>query len=207
MFNKIAGIRKRWFVLAASVALLAVGLVGGTVFAAGAPSHAIGKALHQGYDYDDHRGGKGNNGAMMARVAEILGIEQDTLEAAFATSLDEQANTKFEERMTALVDDETLTQDQADTANTWFDERPTNSGPMALRLAGTSDPDKVDNFLTRLVENEKLTQDESDALSDWHDDRPDSLPEGSRKHGRHGHEDADGDGESDTRWGRHGDRG
>ena len=187
MFNRIRNIRKRWFVVAASVALLAVGLVGGTVFAAGAPSNTIGKALHQGYDYDDHRGGKGNNGAMMTRVAEILGIEQDTLEAAFATALDEQANTKFEERTTALVTDETLTQEQADAANTWFDERPANSGAIALRLAGTSDSDKVDNFLAKLVENEKLTQDESDALDAWHDDRPDSLPEVSRKHGRHGH--------------------
>lgn len=181
MFNRVRNIRKRWFVVAVSVALLAVGLVGGAVFAAGAPSNAIGKALHQGYDYDDHLGGKGNNGAMMARVAEILGIEQDTLEAAFATALDERANAKFEERMTALVTDETLTQEQADAANTWFDERPANSGAIALRLAGTSDSGKVDNFLAKLVENEKLTQDESDALDAWHDDRPDSLPSVARK--------------------------
>ena len=207
MFNRIRNIRKRWFLVAASVALLAVGLVGGTVFAAGAPSHVIGNALHQGYDHDDRWGGKGDGGAIMARVAEILDIEQATLEAAFATALDEQANTKFEERMAALVSDETLTQEQADAANTWFDERPANSGALALRLAGTSDSDKVDNFLARLVENEKLTQDESDALGAWHDDRPDSLPEISREHGRHGHGDADGDGEGDTRWGRHGHRG
>ena len=205
MFNRIRGIRKRWFVLAASVALLAIGLTFGSVFASGSDRADV---LKRG-GYSDFRGGghHGNNDTVLNRVAEILGKTRAELDSAFATSLDEQANTKFEERMTALVDDETLTQDQADTANTWFDERPANSGPMALRLAGTSDSDKVDNFLTRLVENEKLTQDESDALSDWHDDRPDSLPEGSRKHGRHGHEDADGDGESDTRWGRHGDRG
>ena len=207
MFNRIRNIRKRWFVVAASVALLAVGLVGGTVFAAGAPPQLIGNALPYGYDHDDRWGGKGNAGAIMARVAEILGIEQDTLESAFATALDEKANTKFEERMAAWVTDETLTQEQSDAANTWFDERPANSGPLALRLAGTSDSDKVDDFLARLVENEKLTQDESDALDAWHDDRPDSLPEVSRKHGRHGHGDADGDGESDTRWGRHRDRG
>ena len=204
MFNRIRNIRKRWFVVAASVALLAVGLVGGTVFAAGAPSHVIGNALHQGYDHDDRWGGKGNGGAIMARVAEILGVEQDTLESAFATARDEQANAKFEERMAALVDDETLTQEQADAANTWFDQRPANSGPLALRLAGASDSDKVDNFLARLVEKEKLTQDEADALAAWHDNRPDSLPEVSRKHGRHGQGDADGDGDSDTRRGRHG---
>ena len=207
MFNRIRNIRKRWFVVMASAALLAVGLVGGTVFAAGAPSHVIGNGPDQGYDHDDRWGGKGDSSAIMARVAEILDIEQATLEAAFATALDEKANTRFEERMSALVVDGTLTQEQADTANAWFDERPANSGALALRLAGTADSDKVDNFLARLVENEKLTQDESDALDAWHDDRPDSLPEVSRKHGRHGHGDADGDGESDTRWGRHGHRG
>ena len=182
MFNRIRNIRKRWFVVAASVALLAVGLVGGTVFAAGAPSHVIGNALHQGYDHDDYRGGRGNGGTVMARVAEILGIEQDTLESAFATALDEQAGAKFEERMAALVADETLTQDQADAANAWFDERPANSGPLALKLARTSDSDRVDSLLDKLVEKERMTQAEADALSEWHDNRPDSLPSAAREH-------------------------
>lgn len=207
MINRIMGIRKRWFVLAASVALLAVGLTFGSVFASGSDPTDI---LKRG-GYSDLRGGGhfGNNDTVLNRVAELLGKTRAELDSAFATSLDEQANTKFEERMTALVTDETLTQDQADAANTWFDERPSNSGLLALRLAGTSDADKVDNFLARLVKNEKLTQDESDALDAWHDDRPDSLPEVSQKHGRHGrgHGDADGDGESDTRWGRHGHHG
>ena len=199
MFNRIRNIRKRWFVVAASVALLAVGLVGGTVFAAGAPSHGIGKALHQGYGYDDHRMGKGDGSAIMARVAEILGIEQDTLESAFATALDEQANTKFEARMAALVADETLTQEQADAANTWFDERPANSGPLAIRLAHTSDSERVDTVLEKLVDGERITEDEADALSDWHDDRPDSLPTATRKHsGRHHGHHRDGNGDSDS---------
>ena len=185
MFNRIRNIRKRWFVVAASVALLAVGLVGGTVFAAGAPSHVIGNALHQGYDHDDYRVGRGNGSAIMARVAEILDIEQATLEAAFATALDERANAKFEERVAALVTDETLTQEQADAANTWFDERPANSGPLALKLARTSDSDRVDSLLDKLVEKERLTQAEADALSEWHDNRPDSLPEAKRKPSDH----------------------
>ena len=201
MFNRIRNVRKRWFVVAASVALLAVGLVGGTAFAAGAPSHVIGNALHQGYYQDDHLGGKGNGGVVMARVAEILGIEQGTLESAFATALDERANTKFEERMAALVADETLTQEQADAANTWFDERPAGSGPIALRLASVSDSGRVDTWLAKLVDAGKLTQGEADALSDWHDDRPEALPTVSRKHsGRHHghHRNGAGDGDSDS---------
>ena len=194
MFNRFKGIRKRWLVLAASVALLAVGLTFGSVFASGSnPVDVLKRGGHA-----DLRGGRhGNNDTVLNRVAEILGKTRAELDSAFATSLDEQANTKFEERMTALVDDETLTQDQADTANTWFDERPTNSGPVALRLAGTSDTDKVDTRLAKLVDAGKLIQDEADALSDWHDDRPTSLPTATREHsGRHhGHRD---DGDSDS---------
>ena len=205
MFNRIRGIRKRWFVVAASVALLAVGLTFGSVFASNAaPGGVFGEAR-----YFEHRvgGHYGNNDTWLNRVAEILGVERTELDSAFATASDERANTRFEEYVQGLEDDETLTSDQATAANDWFDERPSNSGPLSLRLSATSDSDKVDDWLAKLVENEKLTQDESNALSDWHDDRPDSLPEVSRKHGRHGHKGGDGDGESDSRWGGRGHHG
>ena len=195
MINRITGIRKRWFVVTASVALLAVGLTFGSVFASGSDPTDI---LKRGGHSDQRGGGHvGNNDTVLNRVAELLGKTRAELDSALATALDEQANTKFEERMTALVTDETLTQDQADAANTWFDERPSNSGAMAVRLAGTSDSDKVDTWLGKLVDAEKLTQDEADALSDWHDDRPDSLPTVSHEHSgrRHGHH---GDGDSDS---------
>ncbi len=197
MFNRLRNIRKRWFVVAGATALLAIGLVSGTVFAAGAASHVVGKGPHHGYGHDDYRSGKGDTGAVMARVAEILGIEQDALESAFAAALDERANTRFEEYVQGLEDDETLTSDQATEANDWFDERPANSGPLALRLAGTSNSDRVDTFLEKLVERERVTEDEADALSDWHDDRPDSLPTVTREHGKgwHGHH-GGGDGDS-----------
>lgn len=205
MFNRIKGMRKRWFVVAASVALLAVGLTFGSVFASN--SNAGGTFGESRLFEQRAASHYGNNDTWLDRVAEILGVERIDLDSAIAAASDERANTRFEEYVQGLVDDETLTSDQATSANDWFDERPSNSGPIAFRLAGTADSDKVDSALERLVENEKLTQDESDALSSWHDDRPDSLPEVSRKHGRHGHNDDDGDGNSDTRWGRYGHRG
>ena len=194
MFNRIRNIRKRWFFVAASVALLSIGLVTGGVFAAGAPSPAIGNGLHHGYGHDDNRAGHGNGGAIMERVAEILGVEQDTLKAAFTTAFDEQANTKFEEYVQGLLDDETLTSDQATEANDWFDERPANSGPLALRLARTSDSGRVDTFLEKLVGAERMTQNEANTLSDWHDDRPDSLPTATHEHSgrRRGHHGGEG---------------
>ena len=169
MFRNILSIKKRWFVVAASVALLAIGLMAGGVFASG--------------------GGNGSDrDAVMDRVAEILQISRADLDGAFAQALDEEANTNFEEMVQGLVDDSTLTQDQADEANTWFDERPTNSGPLTRGLAAISDSEKVDQKLTRLVDSGTLTQDEADSLSDWHDGRPESLPAESRGRGgsRHG---------------------
>ena len=200
MINKIRSVRKRWLVVTAVVALLAVGLVSGAAFAANARSDYAAKAL--GYGYGDAMGkgrhGHGNSTALMGRVAEILGIEQATLESAFVTAIDEQAETKFDTYVAGLVTDETITQEQADAATAWFEERPTLSGPIAIRLAGTSDSERVGNFLAKMVEKEKLTQDESDALNGWHDDRPDSLPEVERKHRRHHGSDGDGDSSGDN---------
>lgn len=197
MFNQLRNVRKRWFVVAASVAVLSVGLVTGTVFGAslpakiagngpttGTPSRAVSNTFmfDQGNDYGDERGGYANHGAIMERVAEILEVEHDTLTAAFATAYDEQANTKFEEYVQGLVDDETLTEEQATEANDWFDERPDNTGPMAVHLARVSDSERVDAMLTKMVEREHMTQDEADAISDWHDDRPDHLPTQASHH-------------------------
>ena len=201
MFNRIRTIRKRWFIVAATVALLAVGLVSGAAFAANARADYAANALSYGYGETpgkgrhDHR----NSSALLARVAEILGIEQATLESAFATAIDERAETRFDARVAQLVTDETLTQEQADAATTWFEERPELSGPIAYRAALTSDSERVDSLLTRLVNKERITQEEADAISSWHDDRPDSLPELARgRHDRHGHHDGDhSDGHAD----------
>ena len=200
MFNRIRSIRKRWFVVVGAVALLSIGLVGGSVVAAGANGNGLGSGRHDVPGQDGYRHGKGDRSAVLARVAEIVGVEQDTLESAFRTAFDEQAETRFDDRIDALVADETLTEDEGNAAKTWFEDRPELSGPLAIRLAGTSDTEKVDSWLTKLVDNEKLTQTEADALSEWHDDRPESLPEFGRKHfgGRHGHHDDDhSDGDDD----------
>ena len=192
MFNRIRSIKKRWFVVAASIALLSIGLVGGSVFAAGS---GPGEVLQRG-GHSDLRGGghRGGSDTVLNRVAELLGKSRTDLDSAFTTALDEQANTKFEEYVQGLVDDETLTSDQATEANDWFDERPANSGPLPLRLARTSDSGRVDTFLEKLVGAERMTQNEANTLSDWHDDRPDSLPTATHEHSgrRKGHHDGDG---------------
>ena len=151
MINKIRSVRKRWLIVTAAVALLAVGLVSGGAFASNARADHVAHSLNYGVGDGTGKGrhGHGNSTALMGRVAEILGIEQTTLESAFSTAIDEQAETKFDARVAQLVADETLTQEQGDAATSWFEERPALSGPIAIRLAGTSDAGKVDNFLAK----------------------------------------------------------
>ena len=192
MLNRIRNIRKRWLIVLTAVGLLAVGLVSGAVFAVDARSDYIDNSLSEGDGYGQSRRGHGYSAALLTRVAEILGIERATLESAFATAIDEQVETKFNDRVAQLVADETLTQEQADAATTWFANRPELSGSIAYRVSHTSDSDKVDSWLTRLVSKGKITQEEADAIKTWHDDRPDSLPELAKgRHDRHGHHDGD----------------
>ena len=195
MFNKIRNARKRWFVVVAAVALLSIGLVGGSAFAAGASGNVVGQAWYGMTGADErHGGGKDNSNAVMARVAEIIGVEQTALEGAFKTARDEQSAASFNERIDALVASETLTADEGKAARDWFAARPATSGPIAMRLAGVTDAEKVNSWLSKMVDKEKLTQDEADAQSAWHADRPESLPAyGKRDHRRHGR-DRDGDG-------------
>lgn len=183
MFNRIRSIRKRWFVVAATAALLTVGLVSGAVFAASGSATDAVNAFRYGHDYD--RSGKEHGAALLARVAEIIGVEQETLAAAFQTALDEQAGTKFNVHRDALVAAGTLTQEQADAATAWFNSRPDRSGAIALRVAHTADTDRVANRLAKLVDAEKLTQEQADAISAWHAERPAALPEFSKGRGGH----------------------
>ena len=205
MFNRIRNVRKRWLVVIATVALLAVGLVSGAAFAAnGAAQHVAAGGFYYGDSdgYGQHEKGKGaaeSRGQVMARVAEILGVEQAALEDAFKTALHEQADAKFAAYAAKLVSDETSTQEQADAAITWFAARPAQSGKLAGLAVATDDTDKMDALLSRMVDAEKLTQEQADAISAWHGNRPDTLPEheGKRfKKGRRGHHDRGSDNDS-----------
>ncbi len=193
MFNRIRSIRKRWLVVAATVALLAVGLASGAVFAASGPGDSAINGLRYGHDYDrsgNHlrNGGKAD---VMARVAEIIGVERETLEAAFRTARNEQGDARFAARADALVADATITQEQADDAVAWFVSRPDYTGKLAHLAARSADSAKMATLLERLVTKDHLTQEQADAIAAWHDERPDFLPEISATRSRF-HGDFDG---------------
>lgn len=174
MINRLRGIRKRWIIISATALLLAMGLVSGVALAADARNDLINSAPYGDNDYG--RNGKGHPDALLLRVAEILGVDQSTLESAFGTARSEQVDARYESYTGLLVASGTLTQDQADEADTWFDDRPDDTDWLTERLARTSASDQSTAQLTRLVSAGRLTQEEAEDVATWHADRPDFLP-------------------------------
>lgn len=188
MLQRIRNIRKRWLLVPAAAALLAVGIVGGAALAAGVGGPGYGPAPGFGMagDSDDKRGGhRDMETRLLARVAEIVGVEAAALEQAFDTAFNEFANEEFAAKMNALADDGTLTEEQAAAAIAWFNDRPAEAGKMAFMVAMTASSDKVGRLLDRGVAKGYLTQEQADAIAAWHEERPDFIPQREHDRGRH----------------------
>ena len=179
MLNRIRNIRKRWIVISAIGALLAIGLVSGAVLAADARDDLADSVLYDGYRHGP--GGKGNSDALLLRVADILGIEQATLASAFLTARSEETDARFTSYTGLLVAGGTLTQEQADEADTWFSERPEGLDWASESLARSPQSDQFTARLTRLVTSGTLTQEQAESIASWHADRPDFLPEAATR--------------------------
>jgi hypothetical protein len=105
------------------------------------------------------------------RVAEILGVERDALDDAMRTAREENRESKHDERLAALVEAGTITQEQADEWDAWNDEKPDVMNKLKrLGKRGT-----LEQKLTYLVENEIITQAEADEVQAWVDAKPDWL--------------------------------
>ena len=66
----------------------------------------------------------GPRDSMKDRVAEILGIDRADLDSAMSTARDEHKEAKQDERLAALVEAGTITQEQADEIDVWEDSKP-----------------------------------------------------------------------------------
>ena len=198
MLSRIRNVRKRWLAVFAAVALLALGLVSGVALAANSSDH-----LHYmepaGYHYNVGHMMNGPDLGVLARVSEIIDVEQAALASAFATAYDERADATFTDYTQSLVENETLNREQAAAATTWFGGRPANSATIAILLAFTANSGFVDDLLSRMVEHGRITQEESEALSGWHGNRPDAIPQDERsRFGHHmGHHDSHGEFDDD----------
>jgi hypothetical protein len=84
---------------------------------------------------DEDSGGPHN--AILARVAEILGIDQADVEDAFQQAVQEEREARIQQmeearqaRIDALIDEGVLTQEDVDAWEEWLESRPDNSDEM-----------------------------------------------------------------------------
>jgi len=118
------GRRKKLVIIGVLVAVLLAGSIGGV-------------ALAQTENGDDTQ-----PKTLMARVADILGIEQQTLEDAFTQARTEMQNEALDNYLDELVNEGTMTKEQADQYKTWWQSKPDMSQyQQQLREWGEARPD------------------------------------------------------------------
>jgi len=100
-------------------------------------------------------------GALITKVAEILGIDQQNLEDAIKQAQDELPKLNPEARLQELVADDTLTQQQADEIKSWLESKPADI------------PNVPPRELKKLLDEGKITQEQLDAFKAWMQERPD----------------------------------
>ena len=96
--------------------LVVVGMVAAAVLLAGTIGGVV---LAQ---TGDATGGTGNT--LLARVATILGIDQQKLQDAFIQAGKDMRQEALDNRLKSLVEQGTITQAQADQYKTWLESRP-----------------------------------------------------------------------------------
>ena len=133
----------RKFILAA--VLVTVMVIGGTA----------GLALAQGEDES-----QGPRGVLMARVAEILDIDEQELEDAFKQAQSELREEALDTRLQQLVDEGKLTQQRAEELKAWMEARPD------VPMVGP-------RLLMKLLDEGVLTQAQVDEYKAWMEARPD----------------------------------
>lgn len=99
--------RKRWFLVALMVSVLAIGVTGATVFA----------------QSSDGNGGGGVKG-LVSRVAQILGLDDQQVQDAFDQARMEMRDDAIRTKLDRQVEAGRLTQEQADEYYDWYQDMP-----------------------------------------------------------------------------------
>ena len=149
---------KRKITLSVITGLLGALAISGTVFAQEGPA---GGTTHD---------------SVNEQIAEILGIERETLESAIETARKEYREAKQDKNLTAMVEAGTITQEQANEIDTWKDNKP----EVIDRLKKLARENGVvkrhpEANLSNLVEKEVITQPEADEILAWKDAKPSYL--------------------------------
>ncbi len=81
-----------------------------------------------GFGFGKHRF-PGARSDINARVAELLGVDEESISAAISQAAQEVRNQRVQERLDRAVEDESLTQDQADAILERLESGPSNGQP------------------------------------------------------------------------------
>ena len=156
--------KKRWIAIPLAAGVLGLALTGTVIFANGGGGHAKSDTV--------------------ARIAQILNLDESQVQAAFDQVHREDADQRLQSMLDRLVTAGKIDAQQSQDIMTWYQNRPEAAmylGPM-LFVNETA----LQNRLDRLVSDSVITQDEAQAVLDWYNTRPDavdSLPMGHRGHG------------------------
>ena len=96
--------RKRWIIVSVVMAALAIAITGGAIMA----------------QDEDEDGSK----SFAGRVAEILGLEEDTVADAMKQAKEDMRDEAVKAKLDALVEDGKMTQEDADAYLEWLESRP-----------------------------------------------------------------------------------
>lgn len=120
---------------------------------------------------------------IIERAAEILEIDADSLGSAMRQAKQEVDRERLDAQVAELlakaVENEGLTQAEADEILAWWLARPEKATPQLVKMLAKHSDD-VEAVFTRLVEADKLTEDEAAAIGAWFAEQPDSLENAAR---------------------------
>ena len=111
---------KKMVVVAVIAAILLAAGIGGAVYAKTGGTATGNTVLNQAANVTS------SNDTLMARVAKILGIDQQKLQDAVKQARGDMQNEKLDKYLTNLVSQGKITQAQADKFTTWWTSKPTS---------------------------------------------------------------------------------
>ena len=149
---------KKLVVGLAAAIVVVLGLAGGTVLA-------------QSADED------GEKKSFAERVAEILGLESDTVEDALKQAKSEMRDERTDAWLDKAVEAEKITQNEADAYSDWLDDRPEGVGEWLHFSYNPNAREQLEAKLDEAVEAEKITQEQADAHLERFDTKVETMDE------------------------------
>ena len=149
---------KKLVVALAAAILVALGVAGGTVLA-------------QSADED------GEKKSFADRVAEILGLDSDTVEDALEQARSEMKDERTDAWLEKAVEAEKITQEEADAYSDWLDDRPDGVGEWFHFSYNPNAREDLEAKLDEAVEAGKMTQEQADAYLERFDAKVETMDE------------------------------